>query len=64
MEIEIKVKINPRQYARLDNMARLMRRPMAKALGWMVSEHMDNILDNTHIKAPAKPKPIDWGSIR
>ena len=64
MEIDIKANITPEQYARLDNMARLMRRPMAKALGWMVTHHMDNILDNTHIEAPAKPKPIDWGAVR
>ena len=37
MEIEIKVSITPQQYIRLDNMARRMRRPMDKALGWMVT---------------------------
>ena len=41
MEIEIKVSITPQQYIRLDNMARRMRRPMDKALGWMVTHHMD-----------------------
>ena len=41
MEIEIKVNITPQQYIRLDNMARRMRRPMEKALGWMVTHHMD-----------------------
>ena len=60
MEIEIKVNITPQQYIRLDNMARRMRRPMDKALGWMVTHHMDSILENTHISAPAGPKPIDW----
>ena len=54
MEIEIKVSITPQQYIRLDNMARRMRRPMDKALGWMVTQH---------ISAPAGPKPIDWGAI-
>ena len=44
MEIEIKVSITPQQYIRLDNMARRMRRPMDKALGWMVTHHMDSIL--------------------
>ena len=63
MEIEIKVSITPQQYIRLDNMARRMRRPMDKALGWMVTHHMDSILENTHISAPAGPKPIDWGVI-
>lgn len=63
MEIEIKVNITPQQYIRLDNMARRMRRPMDKALGWMVTHHMDSILENTHISAPAGPKPIDWGAI-
>ena len=62
-EIEIKVSITPQQYVRLDNMARRMRRPMDKALGWMVTHHMDSILENTHISAPAGPKPIDWGAI-
>ena len=57
MEIEIKVSITPQQYIRLDNMARRMCRPMDKALGWMVTHHMDNI------SAPAGPKPIDWGAI-
>ena len=44
MEIEIKVNITPQQYIRLDNMARRMRRPMDKALGWMVTvsyTHLD-----------------------
>lgn len=36
---------------------------MDKALGWMVTHHMDSILENTHISAPAGPKPIDWGAI-
>ena len=54
MEIEIKVSITPQQYIRLDNMARRMRRP---------THHMDSILENTHISAPAGPKPIDWGAI-
>ena len=45
MEIEIKVNITPQQYIRLDNMARRMRRPMDKALGWMVTHHMDSILE-------------------
>ena len=58
-----KVSITPQQYIRLDNMARRMRRPMDKALGWMVTHHMDSILENTHISAPAGPKPIDWGAI-
>ena len=58
MEIEIKVNITPQQYIRLDNMARRIRRPMDKALGWMVTHHMDSILENTHISAPAGPKAL------
>ena len=52
MEIEIKVSITPQQYIRLDNMARRMRRPMDKALGWMVTHHMDSILEkHAHLSA-------------
>ena len=64
MELEIKVNMTPVQYMRLDNLARAMKRPMDKALGVIVSGHMDSILVNTHVEAPAGPKPIDWGAFK
>lgn len=56
MEIEIKVSITPQQYIRLDNMARRMRRPMDKALGWMVTSNECNIQRPSHgLAVPGKP---------
>lgn len=64
VEIDIKLKITPVQYMRADNLARTMKMPMDKALGLTISGHMDSILANTHVEAPAGPKPIDWGAFK
>lgn len=64
MELEIKVNVTPVQYMRLDNLARAMKRPMDKALGVIVSGHMDSIIENTHVDKPKGPAPIDWGQVK
>ena len=64
MEMNIPINLTPVQYMKLDELARRMRRPMDKALGLMVSGHMDSLIENTHVEKPRGPKPIDWGKIK
>lgn len=64
MEMNITVTLTDVQYMKLDELARRMRRPMDKALGLMVSGHMDSLIENTHVEKPKGPKPIDWGKIK
>ena len=64
MEMNITVTLTDVQYMKLDELARRMRRPMDKALGLMVSGHMDCLIENTHVEKPKGPKPIDWGAFK
>lgn len=64
MEMNITVTLTDVQYMKLDELARRMRRPMDKALGLMVSGHMDSLIENTHVEKPKGPKPIDWGAFK
>lgn len=64
MELEIKVNVTPEQYLQAEALSRKMRMPTDKAVGKIVSFHMPSILANTHVEAPAGPKPIDWGAFK
>lgn len=64
MEMAIVIEITPEEYLQAEAKARKMRMPTDKAVGKIVSFHMPNILANTHIEAPAGPKPIDWGAFK
>lgn len=64
MKMLIEIDITPEQYLQAEAKARKMRMPTDKAVGKIVSFHMPNILANTHIEAPAGPKPIDWGAFK
>ncbi len=64
MEMNITVHLTDVQYMKLDELARRMRLPIDKALGRMVSGHMDNLIANTHVEKPKGPKPIDWGAFK
>ena len=61
MEMPIVIEITPEEYLQAEAKARKMRMPTDKAVGKIVSFHMPSILANTHVEAPAGPKPIDWG---
>ena len=64
MKMLIEIDITTEKYLQAEAKARKMRMPTDKAVGKIVSFHMPNILANTHIEAPAGPKPINWGAFK
>lgn len=64
MKMLIEIDITTEQYLQAEAKARKMRMPTDKAVGKIVAFHMPNILANTHIEAPAGPKPINWGAFK
>ena len=64
MKMLIEIDITPEQYLQSEALSRKMRMPTDKAVGKIVSFHIPSILANTHVEAPAGPKPIDWGAFK